>query len=252
MTTVRAAAHVHSEWSDDATWSLPAIAAAFGERGYGVVLLADHSREFPAGRLDEYRAACAAASTPEVLLVPGIEYNDPDNLVHVPVWGDVPFYGATPDIGELLAKVAADGGSAVLAHPWRRDAWRRYDPAWSPLLTAVEVWNRKYDGVAPNRHAAALARREGLPGFAAVDFHTRRQFFPLAVALRLDTGRPDPQAVYRSLRSRQFEAVFRDRPVSGLAGGGGGRAAKAAGRAMEVVERARRTSAPVLRRLRRN
>jgi hypothetical protein len=234
---------VHSDWSDDASWSLSDIAAAFGARGYAVVLLADHSREFPAHRLAEYRAACAAASTPEVLLVPGIEYNDPGNLVHVPVWGDVPFYGSTPDIGELLAKVSADGGSAVLAHPWRRDAWRRFDPAWSTLLTGIEVWNRKYDGIAPNRQAAALAERAGLPAFAAIDFHTRRQFFPLAMSLRLDTGRPDLDGVHRALQTGSFAAVVGSRPIAGLLGG-------PAARAMEVVERARRTAAPALRRLR--
>jgi len=245
MITVRAAAHVHSHWSDDATWKLDDIAAAFGQRGYAVVLLADHSREFPGDRLTEYRAACAAASTARVLLVPGIEYNDPDNVVHVPVWGDVPFYGATPQIGDLLAGVAADGGSAVLAHPWRRAAWQRYDPAWRPLLAGVELWNRKYDGIAPNRHAAALAVREGLPAFAAVDFHTRRQFFPLAMALHLETDRPDLDAVHTALRTGSFEAVFGTRPVTRVV-------RSPAVRAMEVVEQARRRSAPALRRLRRN
>lgn len=245
MTGFRAAAHVHSCWSDDATWKLPDIAAAFSERGYAVVLLADHSREFPPARLAEYHAACAEASTDRVLLVPGIEYNDPDNLVHVPVWGDVPFYGATPRIGELLSAVAADGGSAVLAHPWRRDAWRRYDPAWTPLLTGVEVWNRKYDGIAPNRHAAALAEREGLPAFAAIDFHTRRQLFPLAMRLDLEVERPSVAAVYGALRAGAFEAVFRDKPVDRVVRGPGVRA-------MEAAERARRVSAPALRRLRRS
>ncbi|MEU5940878.1 PHP domain-containing protein [Micromonospora sp. NPDC047548] len=244
MRTVRAAAHVHSEWSDDASWTLPDIAAAFGQRGYQVVLLSDHSREFQPARLDEYRAACAAASTPEVLLVPGIEYNDPDNLIHVPVWGDVPFYGHTPDITELLGKVSADGGIAVLAHPSRRAAWRRYDPAWTPHLVALEIWNRKYNGIAPDPHAAALARREGLREFVAIDFHTRRQFFPLAMALQLEGDVLDRDAVHRTLRAGRFEPMVGERPVRRVLNG-------PAARVLAVAERARRTAAPVLRGLRR-
>ncbi|BBH68019.1 hypothetical protein ACTI_47040 [Actinoplanes sp. OR16] len=245
MTTVRVAAHVHSAWSDDATWKLPDIAAAFAERGFRVVLLADHSREFQPERLDEYAAACAAASTDEVLLVPGIEYNDPDNVVHVPVWGQVPFYGHAPDITELLGKVAADGGVAVLAHPWRRDAWRRYDPVWTELLTGVEVWNRKYDGLAPNRRAAELARREGLRPFASVDFHTRRQLFPLGVDLTLDGDTIDRDAVERALKAGRFTPMFRDRPIASVLRG-------VDGTVLRGVELARRKAAPVLRGLRRD
>ncbi|MEH1125115.1 PHP domain-containing protein [Micromonospora sp. CPCC 206061] len=245
MRTVRAAAHVHSEWSDDATWRLSDIATAFADRGYDVVLLADHCREFVASRWAEYRAACAEASGDSILLVPGIEYNDLDNAVHVPVWGDVPFYGQeVPDIGVLLARVAADGGTSVLAHPWRRDAWRRYQPGWSAHLAAVEVWNRKYDGIAPNPHAAELARREGLRHFTAVDFHTSRQFFPLAMRLRLASDTVDLPAVHRALREGAFTPVFRDRPVESMLRGPALRAAVAA-------ETARRAVRPVVNRLRR-
>jgi predicted metal-dependent phosphoesterase TrpH len=245
MTTVRAAAHVHSVWSDDATWKLPDIAAAFAERGFRVVLLADHSREFPPDRLDEYAAACAAASSERVLLVPGIEYNDPDNVVHVPVWGQVPFYGPTPDITELLGKVAADNGVAVLAHPWRREAWRRFDPAWTPLLAGVEVWNRKYDGIAPNRRAAGLARREGLRPFASVDFHTRRQLFPLGMDLTLDGTTVDRAAVERALAAGRFTPMLRDRPVLDVLAG-------LDGAVLRGAESARRSVAPLLRGLRRD
>ncbi|MEU4563793.1 PHP domain-containing protein [Actinoplanes sp. NPDC023936] len=245
MTTVRVAAHVHSAWSDDATWKLPDIAAAFADQGFRVVLLADHSREFEPSRLTEYWDACAAASTDRVLLVPGIEYNDPDNVVHVPVWGRVPFYGHTPDISDLLGKVAADGGIAVLAHPWRREAWRRYDPAWTPLLSGVEVWNRKYDGIAPNRHAASLARREGLRPFASVDFHTRRQLFPLGVDLTLSGSTVDRDAVEEALAAGRFVPMFRDRPVLDVLRG-------ADGVVLRGAELARRRVAPVLRGLRRD
>lgn len=243
MRVVRAAAHVHSEWSHDASWSLPDIAAAFARRNYDVVLLSEHSVHFPPSEWDAYLAACAAASTPEVLLVPGIEYNDADNVVHVPVWGDLPFFGERPDIPELLAKVRAEDGVSVLAHPWRAQAWRRYDPAWAPYLTAVEVWNRKYNGVAPDRRAAALARRDGLREFVALDFHTARQFFPLAMALRVDGDRLDLAGVHRALRAGAFEPLAFSRSALRFLAG-------PALRALELAELARRRTARAVRAVR--
>ena len=183
--TVRVAAHVHSEWSNDASWPLSRIAATFGRRGYSVVLMSEHSLGFTSGRWLEYVEACEKASTTRVTLVPGIEYGDEDNVVHIPVWGRVPFFGEAPRTGALLAEVSQAGGTAVWAHPWRRAAWQRFDPEWTEHLRAVEVWNRKYDGIAPNRNSLDFSRREGAPAFVSLDFHTSRQLFPLSLALRL-------------------------------------------------------------------
>ena len=90
---IRVAAHVHSSWSYDGRWSLSQIAATFGRLGYDAILLAEHDRGFDAERWSAYRRACADASTESMLLVPGLEYSDASNSVHVPVWGDVPFFG---------------------------------------------------------------------------------------------------------------------------------------------------------------
>lgn len=213
--TVRATAHVHSEWSDDASWPLRRIATTFGRRHHAVVLMSEHSRGFSAAKWHEYRDACATASNDRVTLVPGIEYGDEDDVVHVPVWGQVPFFGEAPKIGTLLAQVTEAGGTAVWAHPLRMDAWRRFDPAWREHLSGMEVWNRKYDGIAPSRRSVELSRGHDLPAFVALDFHTRRQLFPLSLTLGLDrhlrhNERPEsqpeilPSDVYSALRAGRF------------------------------------------------
>jgi hypothetical protein len=217
---LKAAAHVHSDWSYDGGWSLEAIARSFRRRRYDVVLMCEHSRDWTARRYGDYVRACALASGDGPLLVPGIEYEDEDNVVHVAVWGHVPFFGPTPDIGELLGEVAAVDGISVLAHPWRREAWRRFEHSWAKHLTAMEIWNRKYDGWAPNRFAVEMARREQLGEFVSLDFHTRRQFFPLSMALRAEkAARPDPDAVYSALRAGAFESRAFRRSALGLAQG---------------------------------
>ena len=207
--TVRVVAHVHSEWSDDASWPLSRIAATFGRRGYSVVLMSEHSRGFTSAKWLEYMDACEKAGNGRVTLVPGIEYGDEDDVVHIPVWGRVPFFGEAPRTGALLAEVSQVGGTAVWAHPWRRAAWKRFDPAWSEHLGAVEVWNRKYDGIAPNRKSLEHSRREGAPRFVSLDFHGRRQLFPLSLAVQLGPPGDDTLPGHRLLRQTASMKHFR-------------------------------------------
>ena len=213
MTTVRAAAHVHSEWSYDANWPLAKIADVFAARGYDVVLMAEHERGFDDTRWSEYRAACEEASNGRIVLVPGIEYEDSDNVVHIPVWGEgVPFLGLGRPTLELLEAARGEGAFTVLAHPWRRDAASRFRSEWTPLLGAVEIWNRQYDGIAPHPEGRTLAEREHLPPFVSLDFHTSRQLFPLAMKLELD-GPPAPGSVVAALRAGRFQPELRGMPA---------------------------------------
>jgi len=244
MRKVRAAAHVHSEWSYDASWALPDLAKAFSRRGYDVVLMAEHDRGFDEARWDEYKRACAEASADGILLVPGMEYEDADNVVHVPVWGEaMPYLGHGRPTADVLQDARDEGAVAVLAHPWRRDAVERFDPDWVQFLAAVEIWNRHYDGVAPNPGGRRFAQQHGLPPFVSLDFHSRRQFFPLAMELEID-GPVTTTAVYEELRQGRFRpAAMR---VSALRFTNG-----LPGTTMRGLERARRVLRGPARRLER-
>ena len=189
MTLVRAAAHVHSTWSYDGTWSLERIAAVLGRMGCRVVLISEHDRGFDADRWEALREACAAASTRTVLLVPGMEYSDADNDVHVLTWGSREFLGEGVETVELLERARAAGATTVLAHPGRREVWRRVDERWLELLSGIELWNRKYDGWAPGPEAHALLERApDLLALVGLDFHQGRQLFPLTMDLELPGG----------------------------------------------------------------
>jgi predicted metal-dependent phosphoesterase TrpH len=202
--TLRVAAHAHSDWSYDGSWSLAALARALRRRGYDAVLMAEHDRGFDAARWADYRAACAAASGPDLVVVPGIEYSDADNLVHVPTWGASAFLGAARPTAELVADAQARGGVCLLAHPARRDAWRSLDVALLERFDAVEAWNRKYDGWAASAVGCRLAAAHGLPAFVGLDFHTARQFAPLAMAVELD-GQASAAAIEDALRARRAQ-----------------------------------------------
>lgn len=209
MTRLRAAAHVHSDWSYDGSWSLQNLARAFGKRGYDLVLMAEHDRGFTEERWRAYGEACQRVSTDRVLVVPGIEYSDRANGVHVPAWGDLPFVGEGIATQDLLREIADRRGTAILAHPARREAWRRVTPEWLHLLQGVELWNVKYDGWSPSKPAARLlASERRLIPFVGPDFHTSRQFFPVAMVVEADglTRR----AVYEALAAGYCQpTVFR-------------------------------------------
>src|ERR1700693_5759438 len=107
---VLATCHVHSAWSYDASWTLEALSAKFSQRGCRILMMTEHDRGFSRSRLDQYREACARASSNKILVVPGIEYSDSTNRVHVLVWGPVPFLGEGLPTGEMLEAVKASNG----------------------------------------------------------------------------------------------------------------------------------------------
>jgi len=182
---IKAACHVHSDWSYDGKWSLEKLAAAFNRRGYSLVMMTEHDRGFTEARRVEHQEACARASSKEILVLPGIEYSDARNIVHVLVWGSVPFLGEALPTSELLKRVKAAGGVAVLAHPSRKNAWKCFDPEWENQLLGIEIWNRKTDGWVPSPNAAPLVNPSFHVKFVGLDFHSQRQFFPLAMEMEI-------------------------------------------------------------------
>jgi len=176
--------HIHSDWSYDAKTPLRQLAESFAKRNNTVVMMTEHDRGFSEKRYEEYRCACAEASSNEILVLPGMEYSDAENRVHVLTWG-VPFLGEGLPTGEMLQAVKRHNGIAVLAHPTRRNAWQEIKPDWLECLTGIEVWNRKYDGWAPSATAPGLLGLGKFIPFVGLDYHTERQMFSLQMVLGL-------------------------------------------------------------------
>jgi len=199
-----ATCHLHSEWSYDGHLSLRDLSDKFRRRGSRILLMTEHDRGFSAHRFEEYRAACEDASSDKILVIPGMEYSDPANRVHVLVWG-TPFLGAGLPTGEMLEAVNAAEGAAVLAHPARKGVWQDFEPQWVDRLTGVEVWNRKYDGWAPSRNASNMVTPSNSIAFVGLDFHTDRQLFPLTMSFDLPET-VNEENVLKCLRSRSCSA----------------------------------------------
>jgi len=202
-------------------------------------MMTEHDRGFTAQRLHQYREACAQASSDDILLVPGIEYSDAANHVHVLVWGPVPFLGEALPTTDMLDKVQATGGVAVLAHPSRKEVWKSFDSAWAPRLLGIETWNRKYDGWAPSRTAPALLKDTGAIPFVGLDFHTQRQSFPLTMMLEVE-GAISEEKVVDCLRSRRCQPQAFGHPLIG-------RMVELASPVLTVTENGRRALAIIAR-----
>ena len=157
---------------------------------------------------------------------------------------DLPFLGEARATDELLAEVTSRRGVAVLAHPDRREAWRALDRDALCSLVGIEVWNRKYDGWAPSSVAIRLCEKEsGLIPFFGLDFHTRRQLFPLAMIV--DAEQPGTaESVVNSLLARRCHPTAFGVRGARLTQGAGLTAARSA-------EASRRFVRPVVRRWRR-
>ncbi len=229
---------MHSEWSYDGSWGLSGIADLFGRFGCGAVLTAEHDATFSAERWQDYREACRDASTKKTVIIPGIEYSDAANIVHVLVWGISEFLGKGNKTGRLLHEANERKGFVVFAHPGRREAFRRLDDSWMPMMHGIELWNRKSDGIAPGRDALALLRTHpGAVPFVGLDFHRANQMFPLSMLIETK-DRVSEESIVDALRSSRCRALAFGLSVSRFTQGPMFVVANAADAARRAVSRA--------------
>lgn len=216
---IRAATHIHSNWSYDGHWPLASLSKFFHRIGYHCILTTEHDISFDETKWQSYRRACIDNSGGSFLIIPGIEYSDPQNLVHILVWGDIPFLGKGRETGDLLQDASASGGIAVLAHPSRRDAWKKYERSWADYLLGMELWNRKVDGVSPGDKALTLLKQDAtLLSFAGLDFHYINQFFPIYMRIQVNGGLSE-KCVIEELRKGRSVAKVAGIPVRYLSSG---------------------------------
>lgn len=236
MSSRVAACHVHSEWSYDAEWTLKDLAAEFQSRGCEIVLMTEHDRGWDESKWQEYVGACCEASGEEILMVPGIEYSDPGNDVHVLVWGAEMFLGEGLETSDLLDRIQDTGSSAVFAHPERKRAWEIFKPEWFERMLGIEVWNRKTDGWAPSLRGIEAWRSHGVLPFASLDFHRRNQFFPLHMKLEI-AEECDKTSVFSALKARRALPLFKGQPLIPELERGGPAGARSLERLRRVLRR---------------
>ena len=151
-------AHAHSNWSYDSRLSLQDWRALAAQHGCDTVLLAEHEETgWTVERYAAFVSACRQASTPDVQLVPGVEFNQ--GGYHVLCYGLREWPARPCDADALADAVHRQGAFLCLAHP-PRYRWR-YPAALLSAVDAIEVWNSSWvcDGrLGPHPLSLALAR----------------------------------------------------------------------------------------------
>lgn len=151
--------HVHSERSPDGIMTMEEIVSLAKAKGLNGAAVCDHD--------------LALLDAPEFdgfLIIPGIEVSTQfGHLLGLFLTGPV----ETRDFFEAVEAIHAQGGLAVLAHPFEhsRDG-SRLAPA-VPLLDGLEVWNSRADRKIrdANRLAASFAQVCRLRPFGGSDAH---------------------------------------------------------------------------------
>jgi hypothetical protein len=199
----RVLVHNHSTWSDG-HMTLDRIAWLGARLGASAVVMSEHDYYFTPQKWEEYVDACHVASTEVCAIIPGIEYSSPSDDIHVVTMGVSSFFGARRDLTKTLAAVRAAGGASVLAHPSRKSCLERVPRDVLNLLDAVEIWNRKVDGLLPVKSYFQFARSFNLAATVGMDLHSWRQIFPMWNEIDVD-GKIDGSSIALALRSRNIK-----------------------------------------------
>jgi hypothetical protein len=165
--------------------------------------MSEHDFDFTPLKWDDYVHACQRASTSKCIIIPGIEYSSPDDDIHVVTIGTPLFHGARRNLLDTIPAVHEEGGAAVLAHPRRRDAFKKITGNLLNVLDGIEIWNRKVDGLLPVEAYFNFARNRELAQIVAMDLHTWRQVFPMWNEISGGLEPLDGKAIATALRERR-------------------------------------------------
>ena len=151
--------HIHSEQSFDGCMSLSEIVRLARERGLNGVAICDHDRVLES--VPEYD---------DFLVIPATEIStERGHLLGLFVREPI----ETRQFSEAVTAIHAQGGLAVIAHPFEHSKdEHRLDDVMS-RLDGVEIWNSRADRKNKNANAMAreLARKWEMPVTAGSDAH---------------------------------------------------------------------------------
>jgi len=198
--------HCHSTYSDG-EFSLEELRAIFVAAGCQFACVTDHADSVDAETLASYTDECEQRSDAAFRFIAGLEYTC-RNRLHVLGYGSTVLIDST-DPQEVIRRIRAAGGVAVIAHP-RDDAFARIE-TFETLPDGIETWNSKYDGrYAPRPGTFALlarlkARRPDMTAFFGQDLHWKAQYRGLFTEVECETA--DRASVLGALRSGAYAGV---------------------------------------------
>ena len=166
--------HIHSEHSPDSRMSLAEILDTAKEKGLNAVAICDHEQVF-------------SEEIPRhpVQVIRGGEFStEYGHLIGLFLTEEV----ERGDFQTLCNSIHAQGGIAVLAHPFQRSVYTAKLPQAAAFIDGVEVWNSRAGRKdrAANQKAYEFAKEQGLLFFAGSDAHTQEEIGNAYLAVECD------------------------------------------------------------------
>jgi hypothetical protein len=180
----KGAIHLHTNLSHDGKFTLEELVSFLKEQGYQFICITEHSYDIDGVKMKEQAAQCAKLSSPDFLIIPGLEFRCHDDI-------DILGYGVIETIDSedpvaVIGHIRKHGGVPVLAHP----AIRNYplEKEWVSLLDGAELWNNQEGKFLPHyktyKKFAMLAEwRPGLKAFFGIDLHRKKSYYPIATVI---------------------------------------------------------------------
>ncbi|MBE6963360.1 MAG: hypothetical protein E7443_01995 [Ruminococcaceae bacterium] len=171
--------HIHSAHSPDGRMSLDEIVGRCRKAGLDGAAVCDHDRVL---------TECSDCS--DFLLIPGVELSTQHGhllglFVSAPI--------ETKDFDQAVEAIHAQGGLAVLAHPFEHSADEERLLPLLPALDGIEIWNSR--ATRKNRHAnaqaEAFAARLGLRRFAGSDAHVPQEIGNAVLIVEAEAKTPE-------------------------------------------------------------
>lgn len=176
---IRLDMHIHSEHSPDSAMPLSEIAQRARAAGLHGVAVCDHDRVLP-----------GTERVTGLFLIPGVEVST--DAGHLLGWFVTePVTART--LPEAVAEIHAQGGIAVLAHPFEHTTSPVRAETASAYVDGIEVWNSRAErkNRRANAMAAEFAASHHLRGFAGSDAHTPAEIGNGVTIINADALTPD-------------------------------------------------------------
>ncbi len=155
--------HIHSEQSPDGRMTVSEILTQAKKKGLQGAAICDHDRFFAGQSEGE-----------DFLLIGGEEFSTPYGHL-LGLFLTEPIHEKT--VPDLIRAIHAQGGLAVLAHPFEHAKTPDRFEEIVPLLDGMEIWNGRANrkNRQANRQAAEYAAAHNLPGFGGSDAHLKQE-----------------------------------------------------------------------------
>ena len=175
---IKGTIHMHTTLSHDGTLSLEELVDFLKARGSDFIAVTDHSYDIDQAGIDSQVVRARELSTPEFLIIPGIEFRCHDSI-------DILGYGVTrtcgsDDPGTIIEHIKNRGGVAVWAHPTVKDY--PIDREWIEKLDGFEIWNSGNEGkLMPQIRTLKMYRRlkkwnPQLKAYCGLDLHRKTTY----------------------------------------------------------------------------